>query len=95
MRTPHTAALTHLFSETKAKENEFGAGYVGSSPGKLNFGYVGPSPIEWRAKEHAKCMASKSFEEAEAWLNEIGRELKIARHWLAVAKSPAAQGGAK
>lgn len=95
MRTPHKAALSHLFSETKAKDNEFGAGYVGSSPGELNFGYVGPSPIEWRAKEHAECMASKDYVAADEWLDEIGRELKVARHWLAVAKSPAAQGGAK
>lgn len=29
MRTPHTAALSHLFSEPKAKDNEFGYGYVG------------------------------------------------------------------
>ena len=29
MRTPHTAALSHLFSEPKAKDNEYGAGYVG------------------------------------------------------------------
>jgi hypothetical protein len=68
---------------SKVPDNEFG------------FGYVGPSPIEWRANEHAKCMASNSFAEAEAWLNEISRELKIARHWLAAAQSVAAQGGVK
>ena len=95
VRTPHTAALSHLFSEPKAKDNDYGAGYVGASPGELNFGYVGPSPIEWRAKEHANCMAIKDYAAADEWLDEIERELKIARHWLAVAKSPAAQGGAK
>lgn len=95
MRTPHTAALSHLFSEPKAKDNEYGAGYVGSSPGELNFGYVGPSPIEWRAKEHAECMASNDYAAADEWLNEIERELKIARHWLTYAKHFTAQGGAK
>jgi len=62
---------------------------------ELSFGYIGPSAIEWRAQEHAKCMASNDFSAAEEWLDEIGRELKIARHWLAVAKSLTAQGGAK
>ena len=62
---------------------------------ELSFGYIGPSPIAWRANEHAKSMASKDFSAAEEWLNEIGRELKIARHWLALAKPPVAQGGAK
>jgi len=73
----------YQLQSSKAPDNEF------------DFGYIGPSPIEWRAQEHAKCMASNSFAEAEAWLNEIGRELKVACHWLAVAKSAAAQGGAK
>lgn len=61
----------------------------------LDFGYIGPSPIEWRAKEHAKCMAINDFTHAADWLNEVERELTIARHWLAVAKSLTAQGGVK
>ena len=47
------------------------------------------------SKEHAECMASKHYAAADEWLDEIERELKIARHWLAVAKSLTAQGGAK
>ena len=62
---------------------------------ELSFGYIGPSPIEWRAKEHAKCMAINDFTHAADWLDEVERELTIARHWLAVAKSLTAQGGAK
>ena len=62
---------------------------------ELSFGYIGPSPMEWRANEHAKSMASKDFSAAEVWLDEIERELKIARHRLAVAKSLTALGGAK
>lgn len=62
---------------------------------ELDFGYIGPSPIEWRAKEHAKCMASQDYLAAKEWLDEIERELKVARRWLAVAQSFAAQGGAK
>jgi hypothetical protein len=84
-----------LAERSRFLDNEFGAGYVGSSPGEWNFGYAGPSPIEWRAKEHAECMASKDYAAAEEWLDEIGRELKVARHWLANAKHFAAQGGAK
>ena len=75
--------MSSLLSPTRAFDNEFG------------YGYIGPSAIEWRAKEHAKSMASKDFSAAEEWLDDIGRELKIARHWLAVAKSLTAQGGAK
>jgi hypothetical protein len=59
------------------------------------FGHIDPSAIEWRAKEHAKCMASNSFAEAEEWLDEIGRKLKIAHHWLPVATPPKGQRGAK
>ena len=94
MRAPHTAEFSHPFSETKAKDNEFGFGYV-SYVSERTFGYVGPSPIQWRAKEHAKCMASNDFAQAEEWLDEIGRELKVARHDLAYAKSVVAEGGAK
>ena len=57
----------------------------------LDFGYTGPSPIEWRAKEHAKCMASQDFIAAKEWLDEIERELKVARLCLAIAKSCAAE----
>lgn len=95
MRTPHTAALSHPFSEPNVKDNEFCPGYVGSSPVEWNFGYVGPCGIEWRANEHAKCMASNDFSAAAEWLDEIGRELKISRHWLSVARSFTAQGGAQ
>lgn len=84
-----------LAERSRYWNNEFGADYVGSSPGECNFGYVGPSPIEWRAKEHAECMASKHYAAADEWLDEIERELKIARHWLAIAKSLTTQGGAK
>jgi hypothetical protein len=94
MRAPHSAELSHPFLEPKAKDNEFGFGYVGFIP-ERTFGYVGPSPIQWRAKEHAKCMASNDFAKAEEWLDEIVRELKIARHDLAYARSVVAKGGAK
>jgi hypothetical protein len=52
---------------------------------ELTFGYN--VPIEWRAKEYAKCKAADDYSAAEEWLDEIGRELKVARYWLGVAKS--------
>lgn len=82
----------------KVHDNEFGFGYVGHIgpiPSQWDFSYIGPSPIEWRAKEHAKCIAIKDYAAAEEWLDEIGRELKIARQWLAVAKTLKDQEGAK
>jgi hypothetical protein len=56
---------------------------------ELTFGLH--EPIEWRAKEYAKCMAAEDYSAAEGWLDEIGRELKVARHWLGVAKSSTAE----
>ena len=87
--------LEQLTGHSRSWNNEFGADYFGSSSGEWNFGYVGPSPIEWRAKEHAECMASKHYAAAEELLDEIGRELQIARHWLTFAKHSDSQGGAK
>jgi hypothetical protein len=85
--------LCNQLQRPEVHDNEFGSGYIGQigPVSGLNFGYISPSPIEWRVKEHAKCMAAEDYSAAEEWLDEIERELKVARHWLGVAKSFAAQ----
>ena len=55
----------------------------------ISWGYVGASPIEWRAKQHAKLMANGDFAKALELLEDIQREVAVARRWGMVAMSEA------
>jgi len=57
----------------------------------ISWAYVGASPLEWRAKQHAKLMACGDFAEALALLDDIQRELAVARTSGLVAISEASR----
>ena len=62
---------------------------------KWRFGSSLTTAVAWQLKVFARCKAADDLPGAAKSLDEIERELKIARHWLAVAESVTADGGAK
>ena len=47
---------------------------ISSNAEPLSWAYIGASPLEWRAKQHAKLMARGDFAEALGYLPSASRE---------------------
>ncbi len=60
---------------------------------QFSWAYVGVSPLVWRAKRHAALMEKGQFAEALELLEDIQREVVVARIWTRTALNEALKEG--